>query len=116
MADHNWREALRDGVLASSLDLLASSLSQERFKGVISSSAANATGNGRDPELAVKSAAMQSVAAMARAIASGSIGISGPRGVGKSTILNKFDTRDDPSVAGTGYPGARRFPRRLQRP
>jgi hypothetical protein len=93
VADHNWREALRDGVLARSLDLLASSLSQERFKGVISSSAANASGNGRDPEVAVETAAMQSVATVARHIGKGSIGISGPRGAGKSTILAKFGIR-----------------------
>lgn len=50
---------------------------------------------GRDPELAVTTEVMEKVIATARAIASGSIGISGPRGVGKSTILNKFDTRED---------------------
>lgn len=52
------------------------------------------TGNGRDPEVPVISAAMKNVAATARTIGSGSIGISGPRGAGKSTVLNKFDTRD----------------------
>jgi hypothetical protein len=90
VADQNWREALRDGVLASSLDWLASSLSEERFKLVIGSSAASATGYGRDPEVAVETAAMQSVATVARHIGKGSIGISGPRGAGKSTILAKF--------------------------
>jgi hypothetical protein len=55
---------------------------------------ATMTGNGRDPEVPVVSAAMENVAETARTIGSGSIGISGPRGAGKSTILNKFDTRD----------------------
>jgi hypothetical protein len=55
---------------------------------------ATLTGNGRDPEVPVISAAMKNVAATARTIGSGSIGISGPRGAGKSTVLNKFDTRD----------------------
>ena len=93
LADQNWREALRDGVLASSLDSLASSLSEERFKLVIGSSAASATGYGRDPEVAVETAAMQSVATVARHIDKGSIGVSGPRGAGKSTILAKFGIR-----------------------
>lgn len=55
---------------------------------------ATLTGNGRDPEVPVISAAMKNIAATARTIGSGSIGISGPRGVGKSTALSKFDTRD----------------------
>jgi hypothetical protein len=55
---------------------------------------ATLTGNGRDPEVPVISAAMKNVATTARTIGSGSIGISGPRGAGKSTVLNKFDTRD----------------------
>ena len=55
---------------------------------------ATLTGNGRDPEVPVISAAMKNVAATARTIGSGSIGISGPRGAGKSTVLSKFDTRD----------------------
>lgn len=97
VADQGWREALRDGVLASSLDLLASSLSQERFKGVISSASAS----GREPEVAVETAAMQSVATVARHIGKGSIGISGPRGAGKSTILAKFGIRPEVSQPGT---------------
>jgi hypothetical protein len=55
---------------------------------------ATLTGNGRDPEVPVISAAMKNVATTARTIGSGSIGVSGPRGAGKSTVLNKFDTRD----------------------
>jgi hypothetical protein len=55
---------------------------------------ATLTRNGRDPEVPVISAAMKNVATTARTIGSGSIGISGPRGAGKSTVLNKFDTRD----------------------
>jgi hypothetical protein len=52
------------------------------------------TGNGRDPEVPVISAAMKNVVTTARTIGSGSIGVSGPRGAGKSTVLNKFDIRD----------------------
>jgi hypothetical protein len=100
VAGRNWREALRDGVLASYLDRLASSLSQERFKLVIGSSAASATGHGRDPEVAVETAAMQSVATVARHIGKGSIGISGPRGAGKSTILAKFGIRAEVTQPG----------------
>jgi hypothetical protein len=55
---------------------------------------ATLTGNGRDPEVPVISAGMRNVVRTARTIGSGSIGISGPRGAGKSTVLNKFDTRD----------------------
>jgi hypothetical protein len=100
VAEQNWRDALRDGVLASSLDWLASSLSEERFKLVIGSSAASATGYGRDPEVAVQTAAMQSVATVARHIGKGSIGVSGPRGAGKSTILAKFGIRAEVTQPG----------------
>jgi len=55
---------------------------------------ATLTGHGRDPEVPVISAAMKNVATTARTVGSGSIGVSGPRGAGKSTVLNKFDTRD----------------------
>ena len=51
-------------------------------------------GKGRDPEVPVFPAEMRSVIRTARTIGSGSIGISGPRGAGMSTVLNKFDTRD----------------------
>jgi hypothetical protein len=55
---------------------------------------ATMTGYGRDPEVPVISAAMKNVATTARTIGSGSTDISGRRGAGKSTVLNKFDTRD----------------------
>lgn len=100
VADRNWREVLRDGVLASSLDWLASSLSEVRFKLVIGSSAASATSYGQDPEVAVETAAMQSVATVARHIGKGSIGVSGPRGAGKSTILAKFGIRAEVTQHG----------------
>lgn len=54
-------------------------------------------GYGPDPAFSVSSHTMDNVAAAARAVGSGSIGISGPRGAGKSTILNNFNTRNNSS-------------------
>jgi hypothetical protein len=90
VAEENWKVALRDGVLATYLDRLASSHSEERFKLEIKSSAGPAARYGRDPEVAVETAAMRTVATVAHHIGKGSIGISGPRGAGKTTILAKF--------------------------
>ncbi|HEX4829711.1 MAG TPA: hypothetical protein VH478_01285 [Trebonia sp.] len=95
-AERHWRSVLRDQVLAPFLVKQENLRAGERLGLTLPSAAISAASYGRDPELAVPSAAMRSVAVTARAIASGSIGVSGPRGAGKSTILNKFDTRDDP--------------------
>lgn len=96
-AEEGWRLVLRDKVLRPFLVSMKNYRSGERLELKIDPDAISAASYGRDPELAVASTAMRNVAAAARTIASGSIGISGPRGVGKSTILNKFDTSDDPS-------------------
>jgi hypothetical protein len=95
LAEERWRTVLRDEVLRPFLIKQENFLSTERLGLKMAEDAMPVAGYGPDPELAVTSAAMQKVAATARTIASGSIGVSGPRGAGKSTILNKFDTRDD---------------------
>jgi hypothetical protein len=94
-AEEGWRIVLREKVLRPFLVSMKNFRSGERLELQIDPGAISVTSYGRDPELAVTSTAMRNVAATARTIASGSIGISGPRGVGKSTILNKFETRGD---------------------
>lgn len=96
-AEEQWQNVLRDKVLRPFLVQQENFRSGERLGRRIDAAAISVASYGRDPELAVLSTAMLKVAATARTIASGSIGISGPRGAGKSTILNKFDTRDDPN-------------------
>jgi hypothetical protein len=95
-AEERWRIVLREKVLRPLLVKQENFRSGERLDTEMAAAAISVASYGSDPELAVPSTAMRNVAATARTIASGSIGISGPRGAGKSTILNKFDTRDDP--------------------
>jgi hypothetical protein len=95
-AEERWRGVLREKVLMPFIAQLENYRSGERLERTMATAAISVVSYGRDPELAVSSSAIRNVAATARTIASGSIGISGPRGAGKSTILNKFDTRDDP--------------------
>jgi len=96
VAEERWRVVLREKVLEPFLVKQENLRSGERLELRMPAAAVSVASYGLDPELAVPSTAMRNVAATARTIASGSIGISGPRGAGKSTILNKFDTRDDP--------------------
>ena len=51
---------------------------------------------GSEPRRLVQTEAMERVRATARNVHSGSVGVSGPRGVGKSTILQFFSTDADP--------------------
>jgi hypothetical protein len=93
-ARKHWEKVLEEAIalplIAQEMNLLVG----DDVAGTMDMAVATLTGNGRDPEVPVISAAMKNVARTARTIGSGSIGISGPRGAGKSTILNKFDTRD----------------------
>jgi hypothetical protein len=92
-AAEQWRKVLREAIV---LPLIAEQTNKLLGIGreyTMDMADARVIGNGRDSEVPVFSAAMEKVAATASAIGSGSIGISGPRGAGKSTILNKFDTR-----------------------
>jgi hypothetical protein len=95
-AEGRWRIVLGENVLGPFLIKQKNFRLGERLELKMTAAAIPAASYGRDPELAVTSTAMRNVAATARTIASGSIGTSGPRGAGKSTILNKFDTRADP--------------------
>jgi hypothetical protein len=93
-AREHWEKVLEEAI---ALPLIAQETNLLRGVDVadtMNMAVARLTGNGRDPEVPVISAAMKNVATTARTIGSGSIGISGPRGAGKSTVLNKFDTRD----------------------
>jgi hypothetical protein len=93
-ARRHWEKVLEEAIalplIAQEMNLLAG----DDVTDTMDMAVATLTGNGRDPEVPVISAAMKNVAATARTIGSGSIGVSGPRGAGKSTVLNKFDTRD----------------------
>jgi hypothetical protein len=93
-ARKHWEKVLEEAI---ALPLIAQEMNRllgDDVTPAMDMAVATLTGNGRDPEVPVISAAMKNVAATARTIGSGSIGISGPRGAGKSTVLNKFDTRD----------------------
>lgn len=95
-AAERWRARLRDNLVRPFIVERENILAGDRLETSMAAIRIPVASYGRDPELAVTTAVMEKVIATARAIASGSIGISGPRGVGKSTILHKFDTREDP--------------------
>jgi hypothetical protein len=98
-AASKWRDELRDNVLKAFLFERENERKGERLELEVTVAAILVASYGRDPEYVVSSAAMRSVAAAARTAASGSIGISGPRGAGKTTVLSKLDTRRDPGAA-----------------
>ena len=93
-ARKHWEKVLEEAIalplIAQEMNLLLG----DDVADTMDMAVARLTGNGRDPEVPVISAAMKNVVTTARTIGSGSIGVSGPRGAGKSTVLNKFDTRD----------------------
>jgi hypothetical protein len=93
-ARKHWEKVLAEAIALSLIAQETNLLLDDDVADTMNMAVATLTGNGRDPEVPVISAAMKNVAATARTIGSGSIGVSGPRGAGKSTLLNKFDTRD----------------------
>jgi len=93
-ARKHWEKVLEEAIALPLIARELNLLQGDRVADTMDMAVATLTGNGRDPEVPVISAAMKNVATTARTIGSGSIGISGPRGAGKSTVLNKFDTRD----------------------
>lgn len=93
-ARRHWEKVLEEAIALPLIAQETNVLLGDDVADTMDMNVATLTGNGRDPEVPVISAAMKNVAATARTIGSGSIGISGPRGAGKSTVLNKFDTRD----------------------
>jgi len=93
-ARKHWEKILEEAIALPLIAQEVNLLLGNNVADTMDLAVATLTGNGRDPEVPVISAAMKNVAMTARTIGSGSIGISGPRGAGKSTVLNKFDTRD----------------------
>jgi hypothetical protein len=99
-ARKHWEKVLEEAIalplIAQEMNLLLGDYVADTMDMTV----ATLTGKGRDPEVPVISAAMKNVVRTARTIGSGSIGISGPRGAGKSTVLNKFDIRDSAWKSG----------------
>jgi hypothetical protein len=95
-ADGEWQDALRDGLEELIRRLEGALEGQNELK--IRPEAAPAIVSWRDPELAVQSAAVTAVATVAGHIGAGSIGISGPRGAGKSTILATFGSQAEGDI------------------
>lgn len=93
-ARRHWEKVLEETIVLPLIAQEMNLLLGDDLADTMNMAVATLTGNGRDPEVPVISAAMKNIAATARTIGSGSIGISGPRGAGKSTALSKFDTRD----------------------
>jgi KAP family P-loop domain len=93
-ARKHWEKVLEEAIALPLIAQEVNLLLGNDVADTMDMAVATLTGNGRDPEVPVISAAMRNVAMTARTIGSGSIGVSGPRGAGKSTVLNKFDTRD----------------------
>jgi hypothetical protein len=93
-AREHWEKVLEEAVALPLIAQETNRLLGDDVADTMDMAVAALTGKGRDPEVPVISAAMKNVVRTARTIGSGSIGISGPRGAGKSTVLNKFDTRD----------------------
>ena len=93
-AREHWEKVLKGAIALPLIAQETNLLRGDDIAHTMNMAAAKLTANGRDPEVPVISAAMKNVATTARTIGSGSIGVSGPRGAGKTTVLNKFDTRD----------------------
>jgi hypothetical protein len=91
-----WRDDVRDSILESYLIQrinFREARAGERLETTLAACPSSVADGGRELDLAVSSDALTEVGVTARAIGSGSIGVSGPRGAGKTTILSKFDTR-----------------------
>jgi hypothetical protein len=94
-ADADWQDVLEGRVLAPFLNQLKNALGGPRLELRMDPGGVPISIYGRDPELFVESMAMKAIASKTRTVNAGSLGISGPRGAGKSTILKKFDTREN---------------------
>jgi hypothetical protein len=94
-AEQRWRDVLLLKVLEPYFIQRKNGRLADRLGLTVAGAGIRPTDYGHDPEYAVTSAAMRKVSDASRTITAGSIGISGPRGAGKSTILNKLDTRID---------------------
>jgi uncharacterized membrane protein YeaQ/YmgE (transglycosylase-associated protein family) len=96
-AHDEWLRTLEQVALTNFIDGVRKATSEVRLRVTIARNASPHLIYGQDPGLFVKTGAMTAIDTVTRTIGSGSLGISGPRGAGKTTILQKFDTRDDPA-------------------
>jgi hypothetical protein len=94
-AEKQWKDVLLRKVLKPFFMQQKNGRLKDRLGDEVVGTALQPTDYGRDPEYAVTTDAMRKVSDASRTITAGSIGISGPRGAGKSTILTKLDTRID---------------------
>jgi hypothetical protein len=94
-ADKQWQDVLLRKVLTPFFMQQKNGPLSARRGAAVDGARLQPTDYGRDPEYAVTSAAMSKVSDASRTITAGSIGVSGPRGAGKTTILAKLDTRID---------------------
>ena len=94
-AEKQWKDVLLRKVLKPFFMQKKNGRLEDRLGDKVVGAALQPTDYGRDPEYAVTTDAMRKVSDASRTITAGSIGISGPRGAGKSTILTKLDTRID---------------------
>jgi hypothetical protein len=94
-AEKQWKGVLMRKVLKPFFMQKKNGRLEDRLGDKVVGAALQPTDYGRDPEYVVTTDAMRKVSDASRTITAGSIGISGPRGAGKSTILTKLDTRID---------------------
>jgi hypothetical protein len=94
-ADEQWQDVLLHKVLTPFFIQQKNDLLSGRHGNTVDGALLQPTDYGRDPEYAVTTDAMSKVSDASRTVTAGSIGISGPRGAGKTTILTKLDTRID---------------------
>lgn len=102
MAGQQWAEVLRDQVLRP---FIVEKRNDEQrnprlFDTFVGERAPPRLIEGTEPKRLVVTEAMMRIAAIALNIHSGSLGVSGPRGVGKSTILQFFGTDAGPEAGG----------------
>lgn len=91
-AYRRWTEVLRNEVLRPFILEMRNEQDTNRFRARIGGQAPPTLIKGVEPKRLVITEAMTQISATARNIHYGSLGISGPRGVGKSTILRFFDS------------------------
>jgi hypothetical protein len=99
VAHQHWMDVLRDQVLGPFIVEKRNERNQRLFDISIGGKSQAQLIEGGEPLGLVETEAMKRVRATARNVHSGSVGVSGPRGVGKSTILQFFGPD---AVAGEG--------------
>jgi Cdc6-like AAA superfamily ATPase len=97
-AYQQWIEVLRNEVLRPFVMEKRNEQDERLFNTWIGGQVPPGLIEGTEPKRLVVTEAMTQISATARNIHSGSLGISGPRGVGKSTILQFFGSEQDTDI------------------